>query len=192
MNKLPHIKISKRKVKAAFTFTPLLLFMLLAWGFLLGTGCGVYKFADVSIPDSIKTVRINFIDNKAQYVNPQLSPNLTDRLKQKIVNQTRLTQTNRDNANYDISGYISNYSVSLSGISNTGPNNQKQASMNRLTVGVHITVNNQLANQVQEYDISRSFEFSASLSLQAAEAQLLDEMVRNLTDDIFNRIFSNW
>ena len=41
--------------------------------------------SDVSIPDSIKTVKINFIENKARYVNPRLSPTLTDKLRQKIV-----------------------------------------------------------------------------------------------------------
>ena len=64
--------------------------------------------------------------------------------------------------------------------------------MNRLTVGVHITLMNQLSNTKQEYDVSRSFEFDANVTLQAAERQLLEEMVRNLTDDIFNRVFSNW
>jgi hypothetical protein len=153
----------------------------------------VYSFVDVSIPDSIKSVRINFIENRARYVNPQLSPTLTDRLRQKIVNQTRLSQTNSDNAHYDISGEIRDYSVSTSGISSTGGNNnQRQASINRLTVAVHIVLTNTLNNQVQEFDISRSFDFAASLSLQAAESQLLDEMVRNLTDDVFNRLFSNW
>lgn len=150
------------------------------------TSCGIYRFADVSVPDSIKTVRVNFIENKARYVNPQLSPNLTERVRQKIVSQTRLSQTNSDNAHYDISGYISDYVITTSGISN------QQNTTNRLTVSVHIVVNNQLSNQIQEFDISRGFEFSANLSLQAAEARLLDEMVRNLTDDIFNRIFSNW
>ncbi len=150
------------------------------------SSCGIYRFADVSVPDSIKTVRINFIENRARYVNPQLSPNLTERVKQKVISQTRLTQTNSDNAHYDISGYISDYVITTSGISN------QQNTTNRLTVSVHIIVNNQLSNQIQEFDISRGFEFSANLSLQAAEARLLDEMVRNLTDDIFNRIFSNW
>ncbi len=154
------------------------------------SSCGVYSFADVSVPDSIKTVRINFFENRAQYVNPQLSPTLTDRVRQRIVNQTRLSQTNSENAHYDINGYVSNYSVSTSGISSG--NGTQQASMNNLTVGVHIVLNNRLSGEVTEYDISRSFPFNANLSLQAAEAQLLDEMVRNLTDDIFNRIFSNW
>ena len=50
------------------------------------SSCGVYSFADVSIPDSIKTIRVNFLENRAPYVNPQLSPALTDRVKQKIIN----------------------------------------------------------------------------------------------------------
>ncbi|HET9825242.1 MAG TPA: LPS assembly lipoprotein LptE, partial [Chitinophagaceae bacterium] len=76
-----------------------------------------YGLRDVSIPDSIKTVKVNFIENKARYVNPTLSPTLTDRLRQKIVSQTRLVQTNSDNADWEISGYVNEYSVSTSGIS---------------------------------------------------------------------------
>lgn len=157
-------------------------------------GCGVYKFADVSIPANVKSVRITNLVNRAPYVNTQLAPTLSDRLRQKIVNQTRLTQTNRDNVDYDISGEIRDYSVTTSGITSTGTGNQKQASINRLTVAVHITLldNTQPEQPPKEFDVSRSFEFSASLSLQAAESQLLDEMIKNLTDDIFNRLFSNW
>lgn len=159
--------------------------------FAFGTGCKIYSLNDVgTIPDSIKTVRVNFIENRAPYVNPQLSPTLTDRLKQKIISQTRLTQTNNDNADYDVSGYISDYSVSTAGVTNT--NGRQQSSINRLTVSAHITLNNQLQNKKQEFDISRSFDFGANQSLQSAEAGLLDEMIRNLTDEIFNRIFSNW
>jgi hypothetical protein len=40
--------------------------------------------------------------------------------------------------------------------------------------------------------VSRSFDFDANLTLTQAETRLLDEMVRSLTDDMFNRIFSNW
>ncbi len=150
------------------------------------TSCGAYSFSGASVPDSIKTVKVNFLENKARYINPQLSPRLTDRVKQKITNQTKLTPTNGDNAHYEISGYISDYSVTTSGISN------QQTVNNRLTVGVHISLNNHLAGKTDEYDVSRSFEFSANSSLQAAEAALLDEIIRGLTDDIFNRIFSNW
>ncbi len=168
--------------KIYFFFAALLLFAF----FSIQAGCGVYKFADVSVPDSIKTVRIQFIENRAPYINPQLSPTLTDKLRQKVNNQTRLTQTNADNAHYDISGEIVDYSVTTSGIAN------REEVMNRLTVRVKITLSNQLASTKQDYEVSRNFEFSASSSLQAAESRMLDEMVRTLTDEIFNRIFSNW
>ncbi|TAL51798.1 MAG: hypothetical protein EPN92_00165 [Chitinophagaceae bacterium] len=151
------------------------------------SSCNVYKFNDVSIADSIKTIKVNYIENKARYINPQLSPQLTDKLRQKIVNQTRLTQVNSDNPHLEISGEIRDYSVSTSAISS------QQSATNRLTVGVHITVINHLANeQPKEYDVSRSFEFSATKSLPEAESGLKDEMIRSLVDEIFNRLFSNW
>ena len=162
------------------------LIVALAFVCTMSTSCGAYSFSGASVPDSIKTIRINFIENKARYVNPQLSPRLTDKVKQKVNSQTRLTQTNGDNAHYEISGYISDYSISTSAISN------QQTVSNRLTVGVHITVNNTLAGKTDEYDVSRSFEFSGTATFQAAEAGLMEEMIRGLTDDIFNRIFSNW
>lgn len=150
------------------------------------SSCRIYSFKDVSIPPEVKTVKIGFIENRARYVNPQISPRLTDRLQQKITGQTRLTRTNNDDAHYQIAGFISDYSVSTSGISN------QQVATNRLTVGVHITFRNTLENKTQEFDISRNFEFSANLSLNAAEGALADDIIRNLTDEIFNRIFSNW
>jgi Lipopolysaccharide-assembly len=165
-----------------FLFTITILFLTSAGN----SGCSIYKFRDISIPDSIKTVKVNFIENRAPYVNPQLSPRLTDKLRQKIVSQTRLSQTNNDNADWDIKGYISNYTSSTSGIS------QQQVATNRLTVTVHITLNDQKSNKTQEYDVSRNFEYGASKSLTQAEAELADEILRGLTDDIFNRIFSNW
>lgn len=153
----------------------------------VNTGCRSYKFADISIPDSIKTVRINAIGNKARYINPQLSPQFTDKLRQKIVSQTRLTQVSNENAHYDISGWISQYDVSTSAISG------QQVATNRLTVGVNISILNKLSQDLPKvFQVSRSFEFSATLSLAQAEARLFDEIIRNLTDEVFNRIFSDW
>lgn len=150
------------------------------------SSCKAYSFKDISIPDTIKTVKVNFIENKAPYVDPQLSPRLTDKLRQKIVSQTKLSQTNNDNADWVINGRITNYAFSTSGIS------QQQEATNRLTVTVHITLNDQKANKTQEYDVSRNFEFSATQSIQQAQSNLAEDIVRGLTDDIFNRLFSNW
>ena len=150
------------------------------------SSCNIYRFRDVSIPDTIKTIKVNYIENKAQYINPQLSPKLSDKLRQKIVGQTRLSQTNNDNADWEISGVIRDYSVSTSAISG-----QREAT-NRLTVSVHITKYDRKADKTEEYDVSRNFEFSATQSLQQAEASLSEEMIRTLTDEIFNHLFSNW
>ena len=172
------------------------IFMVIGFALLLinisFSSCGVYSFNDVgTIPDSIKTVKINFIENRAPYVNPQLSPALTEKLKLKITSQTRLTNTTNDNAHWDISGQIRDYSVTTTGVTNT--NGRQQSSINRLNVTVHIVLVDQLTNKpTQEFDVTRSFDFDAALSIQQAERTLLDEMIRNLTDEIFNRIFSNW
>jgi hypothetical protein len=171
-----HLSFIKKAV--LHTGYALLLFFL--------ASCGVYSFKDVSIPPEVKTVKIGFIENKARYVNPQLSPRLTERLQQKINGQTRLTRTNNDDAHYQISGYVSEDNITTSGISN------QTAATNRLNIGVHITFRNTLTGKTDEYDITRNFDFNANLSRQQAEAALSEEILKNLTDEIFNRIFSNW
>ncbi|MFN8246714.1 MAG: LPS assembly lipoprotein LptE [Ferruginibacter sp.] len=147
-----------------------------------------YSFKDAApIPTEVKTFRVNYLENKAQYVNTQLSPQLTEKLKQKIINTTRLRQTNNDDAHYDISGYVSQYMTST--ISISGNN----ASGNRLTVGFHLVFRNTLDEKKNfEADISRSFDFSGNLSLSQAESQLNDEIISNIVDEIFNKIFANW
>ena len=178
--------VAKRKNKTRNVFVFGIAVIVLFSLSLGNSSCSVYKFRDIAIPDSIRTIKVNFIENRAPYVNPLLSPRLTDRLKQKIITQTKLSQTNNDNADWDVKGYISNYTSSTSGIS------QQQVATNRLTVTVHISVNDQKANKTQEYDVSRNFEYSATKSLSQAESELADDIIRGLTDAIFNRIFSNW
>ena len=146
-----------------------------------------YSFNDTSIPVEVKTFRVNYFENKAQYVNTQLSPQLTERLKQKIISTTRLKQTNDDDAHYDISGFVSQYFTST--ISITG----NTASGNRLTVGFHLIFKNTLDEKKNlETDLTRTFDFDGNLSLQQAESSLNDEIIKNLVDEIFNKIFSNW
>jgi len=147
-----------------------------------------YSFNDTSaLPPEVKTFRVNYFENKAPYINSQLSPQLTEKLKQKIINTTRLRQTNGEDAHYDISGYVSQYATST--ISITGAN----SSGNRLTVGVHLTFKNRLDEKKNmEADVVRTFDYSANLSLSQAESALNEDIVRNLTDELFNKIFSNW
>lgn len=171
-------------VPALRRFRPAVLF-LLASSFLF-SACKVYTFKDVSIPPEIKTVKVNFIENRARYVNPQLSPRLTDRLQQKIVSQTRLTRSTDDGADWVISGYVSGYDISTSGISG------QQSSTNRLNVTVQVTLQDNVAQKKQEYSVVKTFDFPATSTLQQAEQALGDELIRGISDEIFNRIFSNW
>ncbi len=151
------------------------------------SGCGIYSFRDAVIPENVKTIKIGFVENKARYVNPQLAPLLTDKLMQKIMNQTKLTRTNNDDAHYQIFATITNYDPSQTvGVS------AQQASTNRLTVTVHVVLKKTLDNKEQEFDVTRNFDFSATLTLNQAEGQLMEDILRNITDDIFNQIFSNW
>jgi hypothetical protein len=153
---------------------------------LLISGC--YTFKDIgSIPKEVKTFRVTYFENRAQYINPQLSPQVTERLKQKIINQTRLTGVQNEDAHYEIGGKVTSYMVTTSGISN------QQAATQRLTVTVHIDFRNNLdPTKNFEADVSRNFDFSASLTLTQAEAQLNETIIKNMVDEIFNRIFSNW
>ena len=176
-----NLKMNNKIVKSFSLIVTIIILMIIV------TSCGIYSFKDVSIDyTKIKTIKIGFFENKARYINPQLSPQLTDRVQQKIVSQTKLSRTNNDDANLQISGYISDYSVTTTSISST------QATSNRLNVGVHLVVKNNVDNKTDEYDIGRNFDFSANLSLQQAEGQLQEEILKNITDEIFNRIFSNW
>ena len=154
---------------------------------LLTPSCGVYTFRDVSVDyTKVKTAKVGFIENKARYINPQLSPRLTDNLKQKITSYTKLTLVNSDDASYIITGYISRYDVSLSAISN------QTSSGNRLTVSANITFTNTVDNKTDNFTVSRDFDFPANKSLAQAESALLDDIITQLTDQIFNHVFSNW
>ncbi len=163
---------------------------LMIWGLIVMviSSCHVsYKTRDISIPPEIKTARVGYFDNRARFINPQLSPQITDKLRQKINNQTRLTLVQNDNADYDISGQITGYDVTTSGISS------QQASTNRLIVSIRLVFKNRVDQSKNfETTVSRNFDFSANLSLDQAQAQLTPSIIQNMVDEIFNKIFSTW
>lgn len=146
-----------------------------------------YTMKDVSYPPEVKTARVNYIENRARYVNPQLSPQLTDKLKQKIISQTRLAVINGDDAHYDIGGYITDFSTNTSGISG------QQVASNNLNISIHIIFKNRLDEKKNfETDITRNFPYSSSITFSDAQSRLMDDILKNMSDDIFNKIFSNW
>ena len=158
------------------------------------SSCKIYSFKDTSIPPEVKNIHIGYIENRASLVNPSLAPQLNDALRQKINNQaSRLSQVQTSDADWDVTGWVSGYSYSTSGVAS------QQASTNRLTVTVHIIFKNNLdptgkkvAPANFETDVTRNFDFSATITITDAEAQLLPTVVSNMTDEIFNKLFSNW
>ncbi|QLH44499.1 MAG: LptE family protein [Bacteroidota bacterium] len=109
---------------------------------LLGS-CGVYSFTGAAIEG--KTIQIEFIENNARIIAPALSPTLTEKLRQRIVSQTSLTQVNSDKADYNLSGQITSYEVTVASLAGT-----ETSSKNRLSVTISIIFQNKL-NEKQSF-----------------------------------------
>lgn len=147
-----------------------------------------YGFSNAAIDyGKIKTIKISYIENKARYINPLLSPRLTDKLQQVITQQTRLVRTNDDDAHVQISGYISQDDVNYVAVSG------QTTATNRITISAHIVYKNTVEEgKSQEFDISRSFDFNANQNREQYENSQMDDITKNLSDEIFNKIFSDW
>lgn len=148
----------------------------------------MYSFTGAAIDG--KTINVHFIENKAANVVPSLSPTFTQKLQQKISSQTSLSQVNSDNTDYDIQGYISDYSVSVASIAG---GNINTSSKNRLTITVNIQFinkNNEKNNFTQSF--SRFADFNPDQDLQSVESSLINNITDQLSDDIFNKAFVNW
>ena len=72
-------KLSTLNIKLKTFNFPISIFNL-AFLLILLTSCHIYSFKDVSIPPEVKTVKIGLFENKARYVDPQLAPQLRDRV----------------------------------------------------------------------------------------------------------------
>ena len=160
--------------------------LILAIFLLSMSACGIYSFNDVSIPPEVKTVKIGYIENKARYINPRLSSQITDAFVKKVASQTKLIRKDDNNADYVINGTITNYDVTTSGVS------ANQASLNRLTVGVHLVLIDNTKQETKDYDVSSYFDFNANLSVQQAENTLMAQITKDMSEAMFNKVFSNW
>lgn len=151
-------------------------------------GCtGGYSFTGASIPPDAKTISIQNFPNYASLVNPQLSQVLTDGLRNAFSSQTSLNLVDYD-GDLDIKGEITNYTMQPTAI--TG---NDQAAMNRLTITIKVVfVNTKDPNANFEQSFSRYKEFSAQMNFSAVENSLVEEIVNELIDDVFNRAVVNW
>ena len=153
---------------------------------LLFSSCGIYSFTGAAIEG--KTINIHYIENNARSVVPSLSPTFTEKLRQRILSQTSLSQVNSDKTDYSIQGFISTYEVSVAAISGA-----ELSTKNRLTIVVSIEFknqNNEKNNFTQTF--TRFADFDASVNVQNVETRLIADISDQLADDIFNKAFVNW
>lgn len=146
-----------------------------------------YSFTGASIPPDAKTVFIAEFANRAPLVNPSLSNELTEALKDKFVNQTSL-KLGDENSDLYFEGAITDY--------NTKPTAIKSgdiASKNRLTITLKVKfVNNKDTKTNFDTSFSRYEDYDSEQSLDAVEAQLVTSIVESLVDDIFTKSVVNW
>ena len=148
---------------------------------------GGYSFTGASIPPDAKTISIQNFPNYATLVNPQLSQVLTDGLRNAFASQTSLNLVDYD-GDLDIKGEITNYIMQPTAI--TG---NDQAAMNRLTITIKVVfVNTKDPNANFEQSFTRYKEFSAQLNFSSIENSLVEEIVNELIDDVFNKSVVNW
>ncbi len=151
--------------------------------------CGVsYSFSGGSIPDNMKTVNVQYFENIAPMVYATLSQNFTEGLKERIRNQSRLSQVTGE-ADATFEGLITGYDISPVAVEA----NSDRAAMNRLTITVKVTYTNRL-DETGESNFEESFtqfrEFAGTVAAQ--EETLNAEIIKLLTEDVYNRAFANW
>ena len=160
----------------------ILFFMLLP----MLAGCGVYSFSGATIEG--KNINIHLLENKAQNVVPSLAATLTDKIRGRILSQTGLAPVNTDDADYDLSGTITSYSVTV-----TGAQNVQTATKNRLTLSLAIKFKNRKNDKASfTQTFTRFSDYDATQVLQNVENALIDDIGNQLADDIFNKAFVNW
>lgn len=160
--------------------------------FLLGlagmmSGCGVYSFTGASISPDVKSFSVQYFPNRAQLVQPLLSQAFTEKLKERFISLANLRQIDRD-GDLQFEGYISDYRTAPVAIQGT-----ETAALNRLTISVYVKfTNTKDAKQNFETTFTRYADYDAKKNLNEVELSLIDEINRQLIDDIFNKSVSNW
>ena len=159
------------------------LVLALAW---ICQSCGIYSFSGASIPAEAKTVSVDYFPNHAQLVNPLLSDNLTNALRDAMNSQTTLdlVETGGDLA---FEGEIIDYKTSPVAI--TG----QTAALNRLTITVKVRFTNNIDDSKDfEQTFSRYEDYPSVQELNSVQSSLTAAIIEQLVEDIFNKALVNW
>ena len=147
-----------------------------------------YKFNGASIDyDLTKTIMISEFPNQAPLVYPPLEQRFNEELKDLFTRSTRL-QFVRQNADIEMEGEIVGYELTPLAVQE-----DSFASETRLTLTVRMRYrNNKVEGQDQEETIKAFRNFPADRMLTDVQDQLIGELIKEITDQIFNTTMSNW
>jgi len=150
-------------------------------------GCGIYSFSGTSIQPDVHSITIDLFEYKALRVNPTLSNDLTEALKDKFRKMTRLEQVDMD-GDLEIQGSITGYDTKSIAVTS-----DEVAAQNRLTVTVKIVYTNR---KYPEEDFEKSFsaysDYDSTQSLDSVESSLCEDIIDILCEDILNATVANW
>ena len=167
---------------------PRLKFMLAVLVLMLASCTVSYKFNGASIDYSkTKTIEIADFPMRSSYVWAPMGSIFNNELKDIFANHTRLIQVRR-NGDMKIEGEITQYSQRNKAVTSEGTSAQAELSM---TVNVRFT-NNANHNEDFERQFTATASFETSQSFTSVQEDLVNQMVEDLVDQIFNATVANW
>ncbi len=146
-----------------------------------------YGFKGISIPPEAKTISVAFFQNNAAMASPSESQKFTEKMRDMVSSQTNLALT-KQNGDLQFEGAIVDYAVSPVAVQSTD-----QAALNRLTVTINVKYTNSI-DQSKSFNqnFQRFYDYSSSKTLSAIESEALDEINRQIAEDVFQKAFNNW
>jgi len=147
---------------------------------------GMYSFTGGDV-GSAKTISVIAFENRADLINPMLAQRFTTELQSVMVRQTPLSLVGRD-GDLQFSGFITEYTVR-----SEAPAANDQVAQSRLSISVNVEFVNALNEEKSFAQTFSAFRnFPASTDLRSVEDALVEEMVSELSDKIFNRALVQW
>ena len=157
---------------------------------LLLSSCGIYSlsFSGTSIEPDVNTIEIDFLEYRAQKVNPTLANDLTEAIKSQFRRMTRLEQVEMD-GDLVISGTITGYDVAPQAITA-----DEVAARNRLTVSVSISFENKKHPDggFEKQTFTGYSDYDSTNTLDSVESTLCEEIIKKIVEDIFNATVAQW
>ena len=153
------------------------------------SSCSVsYKFNGASIDYSTtKTIEIADFPIRSAYVWGPMAPIFNNKLKDIYANHTKLIQVRR-NGDLKIEGEITRYDQRNKSVSAEGYSAQTELSM---TVNVRFTNNKNHAEDFEKQFTATS-TYESTQTLNSVQEELVTQMVKEITDQIFNATVANW